>query len=114
MSTGDENMFRKSSNKDVTDEEYQKYVIPEIERRDKYLIDILIPDFCAYSIAMGWKYETMPYHDYKIHLGDFLNYFNIPDINEEDLKIKISTILKEKYNLEIINEKPLDLKELSK
>ena len=102
-------MFRVSNKEDdITDEEYTNYVLKQSDDERLFLIEHIIPEFIAFTISNGYNKGYTEYNDYYIHIKTALTYFNIQSIDEEDMKNKVTKILKEKYNLHIICEKPLD------
>lgn len=102
-------MFRKPSKDDITDEEYEKYIIKQSNDEILFLKENIIPEFIAFAISNGYINGYEEFNDYDIHIKSELTYFNLI-INENDIKNKVTKILKEKYNLIIISEKPLDFK----
>ena len=105
-------MFRIASKEDITDEEYNNYILKESNDEVAYLTDFIIPEFIAFTISNGYIKGYTEYNNYDIHIKTALTYFNIK-VNEDDIKQKVTEILKEKYDLHIISEKPLDFKSSS-
>ena len=105
-------MFRAVKKEDVTDEEFDKYILKQSKDEMAYLIDSMIPEFIAFTISNGYVKGYTEYNDYDIHIKTALTYFNIK-VDENDIKQKVTEILKEKYDLHIISEKPLDFKSSS-
>ena len=101
-------MFRISNKEeDITEEEYNNYVLKQSDDEIEYLTDFMIPEFIAFALSNGYNKGYMEYGDYDIHIKTALTYFNI-QVNEDDIKQKVTHILKEKSNLHIVSEKPLD------
>ena len=105
-------MFRVRNKDDVTDEEYNKYILKQSNDETAYLVDDIIPEFIAFTISNGYVKGYTEYNDYDIHIKTALTYFNIK-VDEDDIKQKVTEILKEKYDLHIITENPLDFKSSS-
>ena len=102
-------MFRKTVKEDVTDEEWNNYIVKELNDQEFFLKDELIPEFIAFSISNGYTKGYTEYNDYSIHIKTCLTYFNL-QVDEDDIKKKVTKVLKEKYNLIVVSEKPLDFK----
>lgn len=102
-------MFRKAKKEDITDEEYEKYIIKQSDDEMFFLKEKIIPEFIAFAISNSYTNGYEEYNDYDIHIKSELTYFNVI-VDENDIKDKVTKVLKEKYNLVIVSEKPLDFK----
>ena len=104
-------MFRVDDNSDISDDEYEKYFRPFIDKVDKYIQEEIAPLVCAYTIATGYKLDTLYYNTFKKHLADALICFNQEIITDKKFKENVKNILKNTYDLEVISENPLKFKE---
>ena len=111
--TGGQFMFRKSSDEDITEEEYEKYIGPHRELTEKFLEEFIMPEYIAFYIASGFNHHALWEGTFSQHYNsaaDLFNYF--PD--DKTLVIdNVKKILRIKYSLEVVEEKPyLQLKRL--
>lgn len=104
-------MFRVDDNSDISDEEYEKYFRPFINKVDNYIQEEIAPLVCAYTIATGYRLDTLYYDTFEKHLKDGLICFNQEITLNKNFKEKVKNILHNTYNLTIISEKPLKFKE---
>lgn len=104
-------MFRIDNGKDITPEEFLKYVSPHIDKVNNYIIKNIIPEVCAYYIVTGYEDNAIWENAYDTHIGTVLDMFNIEFNNTiSHIKHKTTKILLNKYGYYIINENPLQLK----
>lgn len=88
-------MFRVDDNSDISDDEYEKYFRPFIDKVDKYI-----------------QKEIAPlYNTFEKHLADALICFNQEIITDKKFKENVKNILKNTYDLEVTSENPLKFKE---
>lgn len=104
-------MFRVDDNSDISDDEYEKYFRPFIDKVDNYIQEEIAPLVCAYTIATGYRLDTLYYNTFEKHLADGLICFNQEIITDKNFKKKVKNILKNTYDLEIVSENPLKFKE---
>lgn len=102
-------MFRIPSKEDITKEEFDKYISKQNDDELLFLNENLIPEFIAFALMNGYNKGYMEYNSYDILIKTELTYFNIK-VDEDIIKKQTTKILKEKYNLIIVSEKPLDFK----
>ena len=104
-------MFRKKTPEDISHEEWKKYIEPHHDMVDTYLINYVIPDYCAFYIASAYRHE-LEEESYDIFINSALCFFNVDDSMMDRLKDKekIAEILRIKYGLIITNEEPLEIK----
>lgn len=104
-------MFRKKTPDDVLDSDYIRYVKPHFDLMDKYLVECLIPDFCAFYIFSAYSHHCEQ-ENYDTFIDCGLTYFEVAlSVNDlKKLKKKVVEILKIKYGLFIKNYSPLELK----
>ena len=104
------NIFRKTVNDDITDEDFKKILVPFNNNYDEFLENYIMPEVIAFYIANSFYRDAMWKGSFKQHYNsdaDVINYFN-----EDYKKVKTDVInlLKIKYALEVISENPLILK----
>lgn len=105
-------MFREDNGQDVTDEEFEEFIEPFYWKCHKHLHENILPEYVAFYIAEGVKMKALFSHDYKIHISSAADVFNIK-YNYEFVKKKVTKLLKEKYHLVVISEKPLNLERIN-
>lgn len=104
-------MFRPQTPDDITQEEYDRYVLPHTELVEQYLKTYLIPDYVAFFISAAYKCEFEE-NSYDIFISSALDFFNV-DYDKKNrliLKKEITKILEIKYGLIIDRENPLTFK----
>ena len=100
-------MFR-NNNKDITDEEYNKYFLDFEQKIDSYLINDIIPEVCSYIISYGYNNDILHYDSFDNHISYGTSLFNINIEDSNIIKDKVKEILENKYNLIITSTEPLD------
>ena len=96
------------SKEDITDEEFEKLIIPFYDNYSEYLINFVIPDAIAFYLANGHSRNCLSDCPLINHINSAIDTFNVRcDINE--LIPKIEKILNIKYNLKIVTTNPLKL-----
>lgn len=104
-------MFRIDNGKDIEDDEFNKYWEPFNNELDRYVQNITAPDICAFAIAKGYELDTLYIDNFENQLTYGTILFNDNIKVNKKFKNTVKTILKEKYNLTVTNENPLELKE---
>lgn len=95
---------------DISDEEFERIIEPFLKELHTY-IEKMMQDYAAFYLYCKFKHSAMWICPLTAHLNSAIDElceadsFNIP---------KIKKILKDKYSLEIISEKPLQLKKTKK
>lgn len=105
-------MLREETNKDISDEEFNKIIKPFIDNYDEYIESYIMPEVIAYYIANGHYRNYLSNCSFIRHYNsakDIINYF---DEDYEKVKAEVFKLLRIKYGLIIINEDPLELKEI--
>lgn len=96
------------SKEDITDEEFEKLIIPFYDNYSAYLISFVIPDTIAFYLANGHRRNCLSDCPLINHINSAIDTFNVRcDINE--LIPEIEKILNIKYNLKIVTTNPLKL-----
>ena len=97
------------SKEDITDEEFEKILLPFYDNYSEYLINFVIPDVIAFYLANGHNRKCLSDCPLINHINSAIDIFNVRcDINK--LIPEIEKILKIKYNLKILNTNPLKLR----
>lgn len=104
-------MFRVDNNSDISEEEYERYFRPFINKVDNYIQEEIAPLVCAYIIATGYKLDALYYNSFDKQLEDGLICFNQEITLDKKFKEKVKNILYDTYNLTIISENPLKFEE---
>lgn len=105
-------MIRKTTNGDISDEEFNSILKPFLDNYDEYVETYVMPKVIAYYIANSYYINAM-------HEGSFLQRYNsAKDLinmfgeNEEKIKAEVFKLLLVKYALSITNEKTLEIKKI--
>lgn len=97
------------SKEDITDEEFERLIIPFYDNYSAYLINFVIPDSIAFYLANGHNRNCLSDCPLINHINSAIDIFNVRcDIDK--LVPFIKKILRIKYNLRIVNDNPLILK----
>ena len=104
-------MIRKTTNDDISDEEFNAILKPFLDNYDEYIKSYVIPEVIAYYIANSYYRNAM-------YEGSFLQHYNsakdlINMFGENEVKAEVFKLLRVKYTLSITNENPLEIKKLS-
>ena len=105
-------MILKSTKEDISDNDYNKTIGLHLKLTNKYVQTVLLPNLCAYYIAIGYYKSCMYNENYDIVINTIFDFFNLNLENTDMLKTNINEILKANYNLVIVRENPLDIKEI--
>lgn len=95
---------------EVSDEEFDKIVLPFDKAITKY-IDNIINDYIAYYIATGYKMSAIWNSSLEAQCVSSIE--NLTDITSFDYDT-IKGILESKYGLKIVNDKQLEIEEIKK
>ena len=106
-------MFLKKINGNVTDYEFYNSVLPHEKRMNKFLSNIIIPEIVAYHIAIGYFKSCIFESSFDIMISNATYMFCDRVKASKQLKYKIKKILTSKYNLQVINEIPLQVKNIN-
>lgn len=99
--------------KDITDEEFEKLIIPFYDNYSEYLINFVIPDTIAFYLANGHSRNCLSDCPLINHINSSIDVFNVR-CDTDKLIPEIEKILEIKYNLKIENQKPMRLKSVRK
>ena len=96
---------------DIDEETFLNYVVPASDTVKKYVVDNFLYDYVAFYLATYYKmdavWECKMEQEVNSALCSLCNYEN----TELDYE-KIKNILREKYQINITNEIPLEIEEL--
>lgn len=107
-------MFIKNQGKNITKKEMREIYIPHAKVMKNYCVNIIIPEVCAFYLASGYKSNAIEEDDYNTHLKTCIVMFNLL-ISKKDFNIiknNTTDLLKSRYELVVINDKPLAFKSL--
>lgn len=102
-------MFIKNECGDVSDEEFEKIVAPFDSMFDSFVKEFILPEACAFYVAIGFREECLWQQDFDLFIGSVLDMLNHPKSYVNEIKPTVIKLLKLKYGLNVINEKPLEL-----
>ena len=100
-----------SDKKDITDEEFERILLPFFNNYSEYIIKFLMPDAIAFYIANGYFRHCLSECSLINHINSAVDVFNVGCKKEELLPV-VEEILRVKYNLIISKTSPLELKKL--
>lgn len=99
--------FRKNTDDDVSNYEFNNFINPHIDRFKKYIQEYVLPSICAFYIYSGYQMEALYTNSLDIFIKDVLAMTNEEYILTEKLKDDTKKILKLNYGLTIKTEDPL-------
>lgn len=104
-------MFRNDFNK-VNDDEFYNIVKPHDDAIDEYISKNIVNQFVAFYIASGyelsalWEGSLITHANSALESLQAINYYEGHGLNE------VKKILKEDYNLLVVNDDPLEVKKI--
>lgn len=107
-------MFLTRKMNDITDEEFEKIILPHVELMDSYSEDRIIPMAIAHYIATGFDTSALFENTFDIHINSALNMFNHALNDKDKLKNRIKDILLQDYNMKVTNETPLSIEKINR
>lgn len=106
-------MIRKTTNGDISDEEFDAILKPFLDNYDEYIESYIMPEVIAYYIASSFSRNAMWEATFYQHYNSAKDTFNVSDDEDYDsIKAEVIKLLRMKYSLEIISEDPLDFKKI--
>lgn len=93
---------------DITDEEFEKTLLPFYDNFNEYMINYVIPDTVAFYLANSHYRDCLCDSPLYNHINSAIDIFNV-NCNIESLIPPIKQILKIKFNLKIANDNPLKI-----
>ena len=103
-------MIRKITNDDISDEEFEKVLKPFLDNYDNYIYSYIMPEIITYYIANSYYRGSMYEGTFLQHYNSARDLLNLFGENYEQVKDEVFILLRLKYSLIIVNEKPLEIK----
>lgn len=103
-------MIRKTTNVDISDEEFNIILKPFLDNYDEYIESYIMPEVIAYYIANSYYRVSMYEGSFLQHYNSAKDLINLFGENYEQVKAEVYKLLKIKYALLITNEEPLEIK----
>lgn len=103
-------MIRNDLN-DITENEFKKIMIPEKNKIRKYVVDNLLHEYVAFRIATLFNMDAMWTSNLSQEINsalDDLSSYCTEKLNTDLIKL----LLEKRYELKIINDKPLEIKNM--
>ena len=105
-------MIRKTTNGDISDEEFNAILNPFLDNYDEYIESYVIPEVISYYIANSYYRNAMYEGSFLQHYNSAKDLINMFGENEEKVKAEVFKLLRVKYALIITNENPLEIKKI--
>ena len=106
-------MFLKEDGNDITKKQFREIVSPRLDKNNRYIEEIVMPDYIAFYIATAYYDSSEWENSFRIHINSACTMFNCEIKNFNRLKSKVKELLKIKYSLLVVEETPiLKLKEI--
>ena len=105
-------MIRKSTDEDISEEEYLKIIAPFNDNYHEFLEIYVLPEIIAFYIANSFYRNSMWEGTFMQHYNSGSDILNVIIENHDKVKSKVIKLLRVKYALEIINDDPLEFKRI--
>ena len=105
-------MIRKTTNGDISDEEFNAILKPFLDNYDEYIESYVMPEVIAYYIANSYYRNAMYEGSFLQHYNSAKDLINMFGENEEKVKDEVFKLLRVKYVLSITNENPIEIKKI--
>lgn len=105
-------MIRKTTNGDISNEEFEKVLKPFLDDYDDYIYSYSMTEIIAYYIANSYYRNSMYEGTFIQHYNSARDLINLFGENYEQVKAEVFKLLRLKYSLIIVNEKPLEIKKI--
>ena len=105
-------MIRKSTDGDISDEEFEQVLKPFLDDYDNFILSYIMPEVIAYYIANSYYRGAMYEGSFLQHYNSAKDLINLFGEDYEQMKAEVFKLLKIKYALIVVNEDPLDLKQI--
>ena len=105
-------MIRKTTNGDISDEEFNAILKPFLDNYAEYIESYVMPKVIAYYMANSYYRNAMYEGSFLQHYNSASDMFNLVSKNYKKTKAEVVKLLRLKYALEIISEDPLDFKRI--
>lgn len=87
-------MIRKSTNGDISDEEFKAILKPFIDDYDDFVIGYIMPEVIAYYIANSYYRSSMYEGSFLQHYNSAKDLINLFDEDYEQVKAEVYKLLK--------------------
>lgn len=105
-------MIRKTTNGDISDEEFEAVLKPFLDDYDNFIYSYVIPEIIAYYIANSFNRNSMYSGTFDQHYNSAKDMINLFNEDYETVKAEVFKLLIIKYSLLVVNENPLELKRI--
>ena len=105
-------MIRKTTNGDISDDEFEAVLKPFLDDYDNFILSYIMPEVIAYYIANSYYRGAMYEGSFLQHYNSAKDLINLFGEDYEQMKAEVFKLLKIKYALIVVNEDPLDLKQI--
>lgn len=105
-------MIRKTTDGDISDEEFEQVLKPFLDDYDNFILSYIMPEVIAYYIANYYYRGSMYEGSFLQHYNSAKDLINLFGEDYEQMKAEVFKLLKIKYALIVVNENPLDLKQI--
>ena len=105
-------MIRKNTSGDISDEKFEKVLKPFLDDYDNFVLSYIMPEVIAYYIANSYYRGSMYEGSFLQHYNSAKDLINLFGEDYEQMKAEVFKLLKIKYALIVVNEKPLEIKKI--
>ena len=105
-------MIKKNTDEDISEEEFLKIITPFNDNYHEFLEGYVLPEIIAFYIANSFYRNSMWERTFMQHYNSASDILNIISKKHNKVKAEVIKLLRVKYALEIINEDPLDFKQI--
>ena len=104
-------MIRYDLDGDVSDEDFEKRLVPCLDKVNQYIKDYIVNEFIAMDIATFYEMDVMWEEPLDVIIRGSLDDLAQVTYNFCDIE-KIKQILEDKYHLKITNENPINIEKI--
>ena len=105
-------MIRKTTNGDISDEEFEAVLKPFLDDYDNFIYSYVIPEIIAYYIANAYNRNSTYSGTFNQHYNSAKDMLNLFNEDYKTVKVEVFKLLKIKYAFLVVNENPLELKRI--
>ena len=102
----------RNSKENISEEDIEKVIKPFDDNYNEFLENYIMPEVIAYYIANSFYRDAMWESSFKQHYNSAADIINFFDEDYDKVKLEVIKLLRIKYALEVINENPLELKQI--
>ena len=103
-------MIRKTTNEDISDDEFESVLKPFLNDYDNFIYSYVMPEIITYYIANTFNRNAMYSSTFNQHYNSAKDMLNLFNEDYETVKAEVFKLLKIKYALLVVNKNPFDLK----